>query len=322
MLSAKIEQKERIVGRFTGQNNQLKVPYGSELKLSLLIWNDSLDVAEDLTEAQVDFTMKRTLDDPDSVAVLRKTSKNTKAQVILNDSQAVQAARIQAKTGGAEGNTLSVDVSYTETLLTTLNNGGTLDNGAIQATVTDPSGIHVGSVLEIDDSVNPSVILLVSNVVGNDIIFESLTLGVSINDGADVTALAFDLDVKDGGVVTEQFTDLSMQSEDVDNYFVTVLAESSSLVEGVNLGSSSGLGLDIPASITDASLTGGEDPAGGVDLTEPASGKCDVDLVQSDTLLPARQYFYDVWVTRASGQRFQAIMNETLEITRAVLKGE
>lgn len=276
--------------------SHLKISKGSKQTLVFQVLNED-GSPENIAGGHLQFTVKRSLDDPDEEAIIRKTTRIWKASVEIDDSSGDPGIKIQTKLGGSFGNDYRVSATRTTVARTTLNNGAVLSNGDTSATLTDASALEQGSVIFISDGSNSVTLMLTADPVlpANTIAFAAISgLAAPIADLSPVTELLFDISLKDGFDIVETHTGLTTGIGHSKN-FVTYLLANSTRIDGLDLSTAATIGNDRPINTVDTALTGGQDPSHGIAITDGPNGFGEIYLVPGDTSTRAhKNYFYDI----------------------------
>jgi hypothetical protein len=310
MLVGTIEPKETLTGYLSSldMSNTIEL-YQSEQETYSLSVKDQNGNPENLTGGTLVFTVKRDLDDTDPLIV--KTSAIHRAYISLDDNggSPQPALLIEAKEDGLSGNDLTITTALANKFSTTLNNGGTLDNGAVSATLTDATGVVIGSALKVTDG-PVSTTLIVTSVTGNVITFVAISgLASPIADASPVVEQSFTLVVKNLGSTVETHNYISMEPTNVTDYVELRLAADSDYIQATDLESTNPAPDNRPEVVTNAALTGGAIPSGGITITDALSGSAELQLLESDTqTLKPRTYYYDIKYIRGNSSTAQYVV--------------
>lgn len=289
-------KRKKVLKAIMANGSHLNISKGSKESLVLQVLNED-GSPENISGGHLQFTVKRSLDDTDDDAIIRKTTRIYLASTIINDSSSEPGIKFQTKLGGSFGNNYRITTTRTSALITTLNNGATLQNGDTSMTLTDASSLKMGSILFIDDGSNFTTLMLTAapTLPANIVTFAAISgLAAPISDGANVTELTFTASLKDGFDVVETHTGLTTGVGHSKN-FVTYLLANSTRIDGLKLATSASPGNDRPINTTDSQLTGGLDPSHGIIITDGPNGFAEISLSPSDTSgLAHKNYFYDV----------------------------
>lgn len=310
MLVGTIEPKQALTGYISGldMTNTIEL-YKTEQETFKLAVKDQDGNPENLTDGILNLTIKRDLDDAEPLII--KTSVVHLASFTLDDNAGspVPAFKIESVADGLAGNTLSITTTLTSKFTTTLNNGATLQNGDMSATLTDASGSAIGSVITVTDG-PVSVNLLLTGVTGNVVAFDAISgLASPIADGSPVVDRSFDIVVKDDGSVVETHTFLSAQVENAVDYVVTRLLSDSEYIRATDLESATAIPNNRPEVATNQLLSGGALPSGGITVTDALAGLAEIQFESADTEnLKPRTYYYDLKYVRGDSTTAQYVV--------------
>ena len=135
--------------------------------------------------------------------------------------------------------------------------------------LVNANGINVGDILNWDDGTNPAVLAIVTDVIGNTVYFDAVTVGVTILAGADVTSIHFDMEILFKGNQVKLYEFLSMQPENVSEFVGNIISRNQNIYFNVEPQDMSAIGYDIRRPIEGTfALTGGDDGLTGIADTD------------------------------------------------------
>lgn len=198
----------------------------------------------------------------------RATATATLADVTLVDGSGEDTLTVSAANEGTWGNTLQISTELASRFSTTLNNGGTLANGALSAVMTSAFGMNPGKVLTIDDTTN-DVTVIVDRIENNRVYFTEAVSGLAapIADGASVVEQSFNLLVYQSDVLVESFPNVNMSPTDEVDYVEKRVNEGSAASQFIAVEDESSVTDppgNRPAAVTKVFLTGGTDGLGSI----------------------------------------------------------
>lgn len=197
----------------------------------------------------------------------------------------------------------------------------TFADGDTTALVESTEDMRVGDAVTFTDGDNGFTVI-VDSILERGIYFEPITgLGVAevLSDAAG-EEVSFYIDVYRGEDFLESTRYLNMQPTSADHYVVTKLENESEWIIATNLNSTSPAPDNIPENAYTLVMAGGEDPSGGIRITNAQAGICEIDLEAADTsALTPRQYFYDVKLKQPGRQVYP--VGGIFHVRRAITAG-
>ena len=213
-----------------------------------------------------------------------------KASKTLKDTLgSVDTLTVRAINEGTWGNSLQVTTALASRFATTLNNGGTLANGALSAIMTSTNGMRKGTVLNITDGVDTAKVVVL-RVENTRVYFTAAISGLAgpISDGGAVTELSFNLSVFLSDTQVEQtYEFVSMEDTNSVDYVETRINGISNYITVEDEDTTNTAGVDRPVNTSIAFLAGGDDG-----LTSLASG----DYIGSAASLTGLEAFNNIEV--------------------------
>jgi phage tail sheath protein FI len=201
----------------------------------------------------------------------------------------VDTLTVRASSEGTWGNSLQVTTALASRFATTLNNGGTLANGALSAVMTSTEGMRKGTVLNITDGVDTAKVVVL-RVENTRVYFTAAISGLAgpISDGGAVTELSFNLSVFLSDTQVEQtYEFVSMEDTNSVDYVETRINGISNYIIVEDEDTTNTAGVDRPVNTTLAFLASGNDG-----LTSLASG----DYIGSAASLTGMEAFNNIEV--------------------------